>query len=101
MIGREIGHKFVALIIALSLVEPERERDCVGEVARVGGRELVIHSRGGYKRTRTFQERIGPCRERPLPNLAQLAFTCCRRSCSAPGIFKQRFRLRRRTLGLH
>jgi hypothetical protein len=39
----------------------------------IGGRKLVIHGIGGYKSGRTFQERNGPCRDRPFPNVAQLA----------------------------
>ena len=37
------------------------------------GREFVIHGIGGYKSGRTFQERNGLCRDRPIPNVAQLA----------------------------
>jgi hypothetical protein len=44
---------------ALAAFEPQRESDRVGEVVRVGGRELVIHERRGYKSVRTFQERNG------------------------------------------
>jgi hypothetical protein len=58
MIGSEIGHEFVALVIALSPVKPERKCDCLGEVAGIGGRELVIHGRGGYKSRRTWALRF-------------------------------------------
>ena len=37
MIGRDVGHQFVALVKALSSAEPERECDGVGEIARIGG----------------------------------------------------------------
>jgi len=35
MIGGEIGHEFVALVIAFPPVKTEGKRDRVGEVARV------------------------------------------------------------------
>ena len=57
----------------LPTLEFQRERYRIGKVGRIGGRKLVIHEAGGYKATRTFQERNGPCRDRPFLSVAQLA----------------------------
>jgi hypothetical protein len=86
MISGDVGHQFVALVKALLPVEAERKSDAAGNVAGIGGLELVIHGIGGYKSGRTFQERNGSCRDRPFPNVAQLALRPARdpARCSAP-----------------
>jgi hypothetical protein len=38
-------HEFVGLVNALAPFEPQGEGDSLGEVARLGWRELVIHDR--------------------------------------------------------
>jgi hypothetical protein len=76
MIGSEIGHEFVALVIAFPPID-----DRVGEVAKVGRRELVIHGFGGYKKheniSRTtwllqnaFSSSICKANRQPEPHLA-------------------------------
>src|SRR5271154_4307884 len=81
MVGGEIGHEFVALVIALPPVDTKGERDRVGDVASCR-RELVIHGVGGYKSMRTFQEQNGLCRDRPFVKVAPGSFSCCAPSCS-------------------
>jgi hypothetical protein len=43
VIGGDVGHQFVALVKALLPIEAERECDAAGDIAGIGGFELVIH----------------------------------------------------------
>jgi hypothetical protein len=40
------GHVFAGLVHAPAALEPERKGDRVGEIAGIGGRELVVVGRG-------------------------------------------------------
>jgi hypothetical protein len=48
-LGSDGGHVFVGLMDALSAFEPQREGNRGSEVARIGGRELVVGI--GHERT--------------------------------------------------
>jgi putative SOS response-associated peptidase YedK len=41
-LGGNGGHVFVGAVDAFAAVEPKSERNCVGEVAGIGGRQLVV-----------------------------------------------------------
>jgi hypothetical protein len=45
-LSRDGGHVFVGLMDAPAAVESERKGDSVGEVARVGGSELIVGGHG-------------------------------------------------------
>jgi hypothetical protein len=48
-LGGDSGHVFVGLVNTLSAFEPQRKGDCGGEVARIGGGELLVVV--GHRRT--------------------------------------------------
>jgi hypothetical protein len=41
------GHVFIGIVDAPATLEPQREGDRVSEVARIGGRELLVGVRHG------------------------------------------------------
>jgi hypothetical protein len=71
-IAGDLRHEPVAIVNSLFSAKYQGERDRIGEIARIGGRERVIHGLEGYKGARTFQEQNGSRHDRPSTNFTKM-----------------------------